>query len=239
MTNCQTVDAAVPRRSRSPRLSATIGGVLSWATLVVTSVACFMSRASAGMWESTAYGIGFAVASAIAGVVVIALRGKRRWALAMGLPILFLLVAATAGLWLRPPSSTSFISFDRKYISGCLIAGYAAGAVLGLMVGLIAAAVVFISGQGRAWALAVMLGVVTFAAVRWPLGQVVEFATTLNYQLSTRTRYSNQSVWYTDSSIVGAAQGATLGALAGGILGGLAAIPRRGKEASGVPKRSR
>jgi hypothetical protein len=229
MTVSQAADVITPRRSSHSMLTASITGPLIWASLVATAAACFLFQAWPDVreWEFLGYVIGFAVASATAGVVVLTLRGRIHSAFGIGLPILILLVSACTYLWVNPPSFFGGVFPGRKDVAGSLVVGYAAGGAAGLFVGCIGATLAFLSARGRAWALAVLVALVTVAATRWPLGQVVEYAAALGFELSTPPRYNNQLIWYSSESIGGAAQGATLGAFAGAVLGGLAAMPRK------------
>ena len=215
-------------------LMASIVGPVAWATLVASSAGCFVFQATSEprLLEVLGYAIGFAVASGIAGVAVLALRGKIRWALATGLPILMLGATSSGYLWAKPPSFYISVFFERKYISGCLIVGYVTGGASGLVVGALAAVLAFLAARRQAWAICVLVALLTFAATRWPLDQTVDYAATLGFQLSSPPRNNNQSVWYNNESILGAAEGAAIGGFVGAILGGLATIPRRERVAS-------
>ena len=174
------------------------------------------------------YSIGFAVASAIAGISVLALLGRVAWAFAIGLPITILLAIATATLWTMASSVLPVGPvYATKYLYGCLIVGASAGAVLGLAVSFIVAPLAFLAAQRKIWTVVVLFVLIVGVATHWPLGHLVDYATTLGFELGTPTHWSDQSVWYSNDSIRGGGAGAGLGAVAGAVIAAVASGRRK------------
>ena len=227
-----------------------IVGALVWASVWIFAVVCFVSvvisdRSGLSQDEVLSYASAVAVASAIAGVMTIAIHGKVREALKIGISIaLCFAMCLVAGgtvttiygyqhpsniLVMGPkPYLRQDICYLTRNLVDCVVIGGTLGSILGVALGCLAGVVGVLIRRRVVWTIAAGIGVVSLVSSGWGIKHTISWA--------TETVTSGQWFgWGKNEEILGAAVGAALGAVAGGLIGVFVARSRPTEGKSSQP----
>lgn len=208
---------------------------LAWVGVVMMAILFYEPVVESGRnrreWEMLGFAAAFFVGGTMSALAALALYGRGRWALVMVVGVLLLLPLPVGLQWrllaISLPVNPSFWPDMLE----CLRAGAVLGALPGLLVAVIVAALVRCTRRRLSWRVGLAFAIGLFAVIQWILPPVVTLVADVAADLRWRWFYT-----YPADAIFGASVGGSIGALAGAIVGTLVAhILHAGQESKTTP----